>query len=144
MTRVDFAFGAHDRLVQAAQTTVRQVSKGARVFVYASDAARLKAYGQLLWTHEDTSFVPHETLGPSLDDQVPVYLVSQATWPLLHRAIRDTDWLINLNDDCPPDLQSLTRVLEIVSQDTVDIEQARARWRHYQTLGAQLQAHKLS
>jgi len=144
VTRVDFAFGARDRLVQAAQTAVRQVSKGARVFVYSSDAARLKAFGQLLWTHEDTSFVPHEVLSSSLDDHVPVYVVNEATWPLLQPAIRDTDWLINLNDDCPPDLQSLTRVLEIVSQDTVDIEQARARWRHYQTLGAQLHAHKLS
>jgi len=144
MTRVDFAFGARDRLKQAAETTGRQVRKGARVFVYSPDSQRLKAYGQLLWTLDETSFVPHEALGSGLDDHTPVYLVGETEWSLLQPVVRDTDWLINLADDCPPDVQFLSRVLEIVSQDAVDAEQARARWRHYQTLGLELHAHKLS
>ena len=144
MTRVDFAFGAPDRLAQAARTTMRQVLKGTRVFVYCADTQRLKTFGQLLWTVDDTAFVPHEALTTDIDDQVPVYLVSPPTWSLFETSVRETDWLINLDDECPPDLKALTRVLEIVSQDSLDIEQARARWRHYQTLGAELQAHKLS
>ena len=144
MTRVDFAFGAPDRMTQAARTTMRQVLKGTRVFVYCTDADRLKAFGQLLWTVDDTAFVPHEVLTAKVDDQVPVYLVSQPTWSLFESTVREADWLINLDNDCPPDLKALTRVLEIVSQDALDIEQARARWRHYQAHGAKLQAHKLS
>jgi len=143
MTRVDFAFNADARVAQAARSTLRHVARGARLFVYCDDPDRLKAFDLALWSTQDTTFVPHEMLHDGIDD-LPVYLVDQASWPLVAARATDTDWLVNLDDDCPPEATLFTRVLEIVSQEDTDRELARARWRQYQAMGADLHAHQLA
>jgi len=144
MTRVDFAFNADARVAQAARSTLKHVARGARLFVYCDDPERLNAFDQALWTVEDTGFVPHEPLTDGVDADVPVYLVDQANWPLVAARAAPTDWLVNLDDDCPPETTLFNRVLEIVSQDENDRHQARTRWRQYQAMGLDLHAHQLN
>lgn len=143
MARVDFAFGASDRVTQAARTTLRHVAKGARVFAYSTQAPRLESFDQALWTIDDIAFVPHEPLGERATPGLRVYLVNAQSWGLLRETIGPGDWLLNLDDDCPPSIEGIDRVLEIVTEDDLDRELARTRWRHYQQLGAELHAHKL-
>lgn len=144
MTRVDFAFDADSRLAQAARSTLRHVTRGARVFVYCDDTQRLKQFDQVLWTVHDTAFVGREWLAePVQPFDVPVYLITQATWPLVASEVSNQDWLLNLDDDCPPEVTLFGRALEIVSVDSQDKQLARKRWRQYEAMGLELHAHRL-
>lgn len=142
--RVDFAFGAADRVAQAARTTLRQATKGVRVFAYCTDTKRLGQFDQALWAVDDTAFVAHEMFNDRATPNLPVYLVDQAGWAFLPKAIKPEDWLLNLDDECPPLFDGLRRVLEIVSNEDSDRQRARSRWRQYQQHGADLHAHKLA
>lgn len=144
MTRVDFAFDADSRVTQAARSTLRHVARGSRVFVYCDDTQRLEQFDQSLWTVDETAFIGREWLtqhAPMLD--VPVYLVTQSAWPLVAPQVSSQDWLLNLDDDCPPEVTLFTRTLEIVTLDDQDKKLARQRWRQYQSLGLELHAHRL-
>lgn len=143
MTRVDFAFDADGRVQQAARSILRHVARGARLFVYCDDPERMSQIDQALWSTGDTSFVPHEQLTSASAETLPVNLVDQAGWPLVAARISEADWLVNLDDDCPPEPTLFSRVLEIVSRDEADRQQARHRWRQYQALGLDLHAHQL-
>lgn len=146
MTRVDFAFDADARVQQAARSILRHVTRGLRLFVYCDDPARMTQIDQALWTIDHTAFVPHEPLADDTDEQIetlPVYLVNQATWPLVANRVSQSDWLVNLDDHCPPEPTLFTRVLEVVSRDEFDRQQARQRWRQYQAMELELHAHQL-
>lgn len=143
MTRVDFAFNAAARVEQAARSTLRHVARGARIFIYCDDAQRLKQIEQALWSVDDTAFVPHEMVSEHNQPDLRIYLVDQANWPLLAERVKPDDWLLNLDDQCPPETSLFKRVLEIVSQDDHDKAQARERWRQYQSMGFDLHAHQL-
>ncbi len=143
MTRVDFAFNASSRVDQAALSTLRHVARGARVFVYCDDPPRLKQFSERLWALDETSFVPHERLQAQASDGLSIYLVDQANWPLLAARVNQDDWMLNLDDQCPPEATLFSRVLEVVSQAPDDKELARARWRQYQAIGLTLQGHQL-
>lgn len=143
MTRVDFAFNAESKLVQAAVSSLRHILRGSRLFAYCDEPQRLGQYDQLLWTLEDTSFVGREPLTASCTLRVPIYLVNQANWPLVAAQVTADDWLLNLDDECPPEVTLFQRVLEIVGRDDADKAAARARWRQYQLMGLDLRAHQL-
>lgn len=142
-TRVDFAFDADSRVQQAARSILRHVARGARLFVYCDDPDRTKEIDQALWSTDDTAFVPHERLCDENNDPLPVWLVDQAAWPLVATRVSEADWLVNLDDDCPPEPSLFTRVLEIVTTSEVDRQSARERWRQYQSMGLELHAHQL-
>lgn len=143
MTRVDFAFDADHRVAQAARSILRHVARGSRLFVYCDDPDRMKQIDQALWTASDTAFVPHEPLIEGSAEELPVFLVDQAAWPLVADRVNESDWLVNLDDQCPPEPTLFARVLEIVSSDQTDRQEARERWRQYQAMGLDLHAHPL-
>jgi len=143
MTRVDFAFNAAARVEQAARSSLRHVARATRLFVYCDDSERLNQFDQALWSIDDTSFVPHDMIQEHQTEDLAVYLVDQAKWPLLVSRVQADDWLINLDDDCPPEVGLFSRVLEIVTQEDQDKAQARQRWRLYQSMGLELHAHQL-
>ena len=128
-TRVDFAFDADERVPQAARSILRHVARGARLFVYCDDLARMSQIDQALWSAEDIAFVPHEQLVDENTEVLSVNLVNQASWPLVANRVLPADWLVNLDDDCPPEPTLFTRILEIVTRDEADRQQARQRWR---------------
>ena len=143
MARIDFAFGATDKIVQACQTTLKQYLAGHKLVVYCSDAARLNAYDIKLWAVEPTAFVPHVMATDPLAEQTPIWLVSSDLEQALARAPAGV-WLLNLDEQCPPALGHIARVLEIVSEDDDDKAAARARWAHYKAKGHELKAHRLT
>ena len=148
MLRVDFAFGAHDRIAQAVRTTERHVSKGTTLMVFCDDDQRLERYDQQLWALEDTAFVAHERLTPHALEGLKVYLIDNESWPLLSAKLMtsayQSSWLLNLADHLPPEPQALSRILEVVGTEDDDREKARVRWRQYQKLGADLHSHRLT
>lgn len=142
MARVDFAFGATDKLSQACQTTLRQYVAGQTLVVFCSDLPRLKSFDQKLWAIDDAAFVPHVMADDPMAPHTPIILVAENLAQALERAPHGT-WLLNLDDQCPPEVGAITRILEIVSDEDEDKAGARARWRSYQSAGHDLRSHRL-
>jgi len=142
MARINFAFGATERLTQACQTTLKQYLAGQKMVVYASDIARLRQFDQKLWAVDGAAFVPHVWADDPLAPQTPIVLVNKDLARTLEGMSPDT-WLLNLDDACPPTCGVLERVLEIVSDESEDKEAARQRWRSYQAAGHDLKSYSL-
>lgn len=143
MTRIDFAFGANDRLRAACQVARKRYLAGQTLVVYCSEGDRLSAFDRLLWAFDDTSFVPHVLASDPLAAVTPVVLTAA---PPVAEAMHEAEprWLMNLDDNCPPGYDAFPRVLEIVTTDASDVLAARQRWRAYQTAGHALHAHDLA
>lgn len=140
-TRVDFAFGAADRLLKACEVTQKQVMAGRRLLVYTRSAARLGKFDRLLWQFEATAFVPHVMVDDPLAGRTPVLLAAQVPSPAL---ASEGTWLLNLDTECPPGAEQFERILEIVSGHPEDKAAARQRWRTYQESGFELRAFDIS
>jgi len=142
--RIDFAFGAPDRLRAACQTARKRYLAGRRLVVYCSDGSRLSAFDRMLWAFDDISFVPHVLAGDPLAPDTPVLLTAaDPAAALAHTGPAPEVWLLNLDDGCPPNYDGYERLLEIVSDDPADRQAARQRWRAYQAAGHALQSHDL-
>lgn len=148
MTRIDFAFGAPDRLRTACQVVRKRYLAGQRLVVYCKDGARLAAFDRMLWAFDDTSFVPHVLANDPLAADTPVILTAGDPQQAAAAAGRgdqpQPSWLLNLDSDCPPGFDAFERLLEIVSDAPEDKQAARQRWRTYQTAGHTPQSHDLS
>ncbi|MGE8678411.1 MAG: DNA polymerase III subunit chi [Achromobacter marplatensis] len=150
MTRIDFAFGAPDRLRMACQVVRKRVLAGQRLVVYCRDGSRLAAFDRMLWAFDDTSFVPHVLANDPLAPETPVVLTAgdpqqaaQAARPA-DGADQPLPWLLNLDNECPPGFDAFERLLEIVSDDPDDKQAARQRWRVYLNAGHTPQSHDLN
>ena len=62
MTRLDVAHGASHRLQVAANTVYKQYRNGQAIWVYCTDPKRLASFSKMLWSIEDTEFVPHHSI----------------------------------------------------------------------------------
>jgi len=76
MTRIDFAFGAPDRLRMACQVVRKRYLAGQRLVVYCKEGSRLAAFDRMLWAFDDTSFVPHVLANDPLAAETPVVLTA--------------------------------------------------------------------
>ncbi|MGN6580671.1 MAG: DNA polymerase III subunit chi [Bordetella sp.] len=141
--RIDFAFGAPDRLRSACQTACKQHQAGLRLVVYCSDGARLAAFDRMLWALDDISFVPHVLANDPLAPDTPVLLTAADPADALPADQAAQAWLLNLDDDCPPGYEVYARLLEFVSGDAIDRQAARQRWRVYQAAGHDLHSHDI-
>ena len=142
MARVDFAIGAADRVRQACQTTLRQFLARQPLAVYCRDPRRLRAFDEQLWSVDDTAFVPHVMADSPLAPATPVIMVADGLEAAL-ALLADPVWLLNLDDACPPSLDRVVRVLEIVSAGEEDKALARTRWKAYQAAGHEVHSHTL-
>lgn len=141
VTKVDFAFGAADRLLKACEVVRKQVAAGRRLVVYTRNEARLAKFDRLLWQFDATAFVPHVLTQDLLADRTPVLLEARQPDPALADAMT---WLLNLDTECPPGGEHYERILEIVSGHPDDKAAARQRWRAYQGAGLELRAFDIS
>lgn len=142
--RVDFAFNAPDRIAQAVDTTVKQVSRGVHLLVYCPERQRAEQYDQLLWHTDGTNFIAHDWLTTTALPNLPVYLLDEEGWSMAPPALFESRWLLNLHDECPPLPTGSSRILEIVSTDPAERQLARLRWRYYEQAGHTLHAHEIS
>ncbi len=143
MARVDFAIGAAERVRQACHTSLRQFLAGRPLTVYCTNPRRLRAFDEQLWSVDDAAFVPHVMATDPLAPVTPVIMVAEGLESALALRARPI-WLLNLDDDCPPSLDHVTRVLEIVSLDDEDKALARARWKAYQAAGHDVRSHDMN
>lgn len=142
MTEVDFHFNVPDRLAYSCRLLRKASRQGAGVAV-AGPAAVLDALDRLLWTFEDTEFVPHLRLGA--EARVPPRLQSTPVW-LVDAAQQASHLpvLLNLNEQPADGFESFARLIEVVGSDPVEREAARRRWRHYASRGYSIKAHEVA
>ena len=140
--RVDFAFGAPNRLRTTCDVVRKHYLAGRKLIIYQSDPKELKRLDSLLWGFEPTAFVPHVMINDPLAVQTPVLLCQQPQD--LPATVAPELWLINLNLMGPPLPSAFSRILEIVSHQEDDKQAARQRWRLYQQKGYDVRAYNLS
>src|SRR3546814_1040669 len=102
MTRIDFAFGASDRLRAACQAARKRYQAGQQLVVYCADGARLAAFDRMLWAFDDISFVPHVLASDPLAADTPVILTAAAPQPATAGGER--------SEEHTSELQSLMRI----------------------------------
>ena len=139
MTQIKFYHNAPDRLMAACSITAKAVRQGHRVLVHAPDEAVAQRFDSMLWTAQPLSFVPHVAADSPLAARTPVVIASRLDNP------PHTDVLVNLSDDPVP--EAFTRfemLVEIVSTQDSDRQQARQRWQAFKEQGHAITAFDLA
>ncbi len=139
LSEVEFHTGVADKLGFACRLLRKAYRRGVRVTVTAP-AATLAALDRELWIFEERDFVPHLRLGgggvrPGLAARTPIWLVEGAI------PAGAPEVLVNLGADALADLSAFSRIVEVLSADTVDAQAGRARWRDYKARGLAITHH---
>ncbi|HZZ93147.1 MAG TPA: DNA polymerase III subunit chi [Usitatibacter sp.] len=135
MTRIDFYRCAEDKLRFACRLASRAFEKSSRLVVYTPDVAMLRRFDELLWTYNQTRFVPHCMAGAAVAPETPIILAASG------ESLPHHDVLLNLADEWPPFFATFERLLEIVSTDDADKGRARERYSFYKQRGYELNVH---
>lgn len=139
--RVDFAFGAPNRLRTTCDVVRKHYLAGRKLIIYHTDSREMQRLDRMLWGFEPTAFVPHVMIDNELAAQTPILLCLRAED--LQTVSHPDNWLLNLDTQGPPLPTSFSRILEIVSNQEKDKQSARQRWRNYQQQGYELRGHNL-
>lgn len=145
MTRIDF-YIIEKGDDQAADTFICRLTEKAwsqnnSVYIQTSNEQHSKKYDELLWSFNDTSFVPHQFCSTESENSENVVLIghsSTADVPLHH------DVLINLNHEAPSFFSQFERVAEIITTDETSKIKGRERYQFYRDRGYALETHKMS
>jgi DNA polymerase-3 subunit chi len=138
MTEVQFHFNVPDRLVYACRLLRKALRSGARGISVTGPAPTLSRLDRTLWTFDPQEFIPHlllregEAVAPRLQG-TPIWLVERAELGAHHRV------LVHLGEEPALGFESFERLIEIVSTDADERNQARERWKHYAARGYTLQ-----
>lgn len=139
MTEVAFHFNAPDKVGYACRLLRKAAGQGARVVV-TGEAATLGELDTALWTFSALEFVPHcrDDAGEDIVANTPVVL-SQSLRATPHQQV-----LVNLGGAVPPGFERFERLIEVVTGDDGDRQEARGRWRHYADRGYSITRHDLN
>jgi DNA polymerase III subunit chi len=126
MTEVTFHFNVPDKVGHACRLLRKAVASGAKVVVTA-DSALLRDLDVALWTFAPLDFIPHcvATGSPAVLAASPVVL-AESPLAAPHQHV-----LVNLGSSVPEGFERFERLIEIVSVEDEDRQNARRRWKHY-------------
>ena len=139
MTRIEFHFNTSERLVYTCRLLRKARAQDSRIAVMAAPAT-LKQLDAELWRFQDVSFLAHCTE----QDPIEVQRASPVALGPDPHAWGIDDVLLNLGDEVPLGFERFARLIEIVSSDDHGRAHARLRWKHYKSLGYEIQQHDLS
>lgn len=142
MSIVEFHHGVPDKLAYACRLLRKAYRAGAQVVV-TGDAASLKALDRQLWVFDDRDFVPHvlavgEGAVPVRQHDTPIWLTADPG-----SAPGDRSVLVNIGQTIPPACDRFARLFEIVSNEAIDRQEGRVRWKSYAAKGWQVNPHEV-
>jgi DNA polymerase-3 subunit chi len=139
MTEVAFHFNAADKLGYACRLVRKAVGSAAQVVV-TGDSALLGQLDVALWTFQPLEFIPHcrEPGAPPAVLQASPVVLTEAPRSAPHHHV-----LVNLGDAVPDGFEAFERLIEVVTPDDADRQQARERWKHYAARGYNITRHDL-
>jgi DNA polymerase-3 subunit chi len=140
MTEVAFHFNVPDKLAYACRLLRKAAAAGSKVVV-TGEPDQLRTLDTELWTFSPTEFIPHCHVAAA-DAQVlaasPVLLAESA------RGTPHLQVLVNLGGTVPDGFERFERLIELVTQEDADRQQARGRWKHYADRGYAITRHDLA
>lgn len=140
MTRVAFYLlsgAGRDRRAVACRLVQKAWRQRAKVFVHCNDPTLARAVDELLWTFEDTAFLPHALQDDPHAADAAVIIGERDP------GSEHSDVLINLSPTVAPFFARFDRVLEVVEDEPSLKAEGRLRYRHYQERGYPLEVHEL-
>jgi DNA polymerase-3 subunit chi len=139
MTRIAFHFGAAQKWQYASRLLRKAVGRGSKVVVVV-DSMDMAQLENALWSLSPTEFIPHchANAAGSACQRSPIVLADSLQEPPHLGEV-----LLNLGVQVPLGFQAFERVIEVVSSDETERNQARARWRHYAQSGLQIDRHDI-
>jgi DNA polymerase III subunit chi len=129
-----------DKLAYACRLLRKATAAGSSVVVTGEPQA-LRTLDTELWTFSALEFIPHchaASAEPQVLSASPVVLADTA------RGTPHQQVLVNLGEAVPEGFERFERLIEVVSQDEGDRQQARARWKHYADRGYAIQRHDIA
>ena len=138
VTGIQFHFNVPDRLLYACRLLRKALRSGAGGVTVSAPLATLARLDKTLWTFDPQEFIPHvlvrrnESVAPRLV-RTPIWLVEDAEQGAHHPV------LVHLGEEPAVAFESFNRLIEIVSTDVEERENARRRWKHYAGHGYELQ-----
>jgi DNA polymerase-3 subunit chi len=118
-------------------------SQNNAVYVHTMNEQHAAKYDELLWTFNESSFIPHQLMKNEIIDEISknVLIGHQAEEEILST---HHDVLINLNHDTPSFFSQFERVAEIITTDETSRSKGRERYQFYRDRGYALETHKLT
>jgi DNA polymerase III subunit chi len=131
MTEIAFHVNAPDKLDYACRLLRATQKKSAQVLVLGQSYA-LKSLSSKLWAMSQTEFLPHclADAEPAVLAQSPIILSAE-----LPSSTTESQVLLNLGAVLPAGFERFERLIELVGQDSDDLQAARIRWKHYKDRG---------
>jgi DNA polymerase-3 subunit chi len=131
MTEIAFHVNAPDKLDYACRLLRATQKKSAQVLVLGQIDA-LKSLSSRLWALSTTEFLPHclADAEPAVLAQSPIVLSAE-----LPANAAESQVLLNLGAVLPAGFERFERLIELVGQDSDDLQAARTRWKHYKDRG---------
>tara|TARA_B100000579_G_C22835686_1_gene858600 strand:+ start:1735 stop:2178 length:444 start_codon:yes stop_codon:yes gene_type:complete len=99
--------------------------------VLIEDTKERERFDHLLWTFEQTSFIPH-----GVDNTYPVELTSDA-----FKAKKNI--LMNLGPSCPMEPEKFEIIVETAGHDESTRSEARLKFKKYKGHGIEISSHKI-
>lgn len=136
--KVDFYLLNNSELKAYWQLICRLTEKAYRqqaaVYINVADETLAEQLDQALWQYPKSSFLPHaKTSNASPLDSI---LLGINQKPASHYKL-----MLNCGNRVPEFYRQFTRILEVVSSDEKNKQQARCNYRQYQQANCQLQHH---
>ena len=138
MTQVFFYHGASDKIAAACALLSGAYAKKKPMLVFASGNEIANNIDRMLWTHSALSFIPHCRADSPLASDTPIQITNSLDQPF------QTERLMNLSLQMPPDFARFESLIEVVGQDDSDRSAARDRVRQYKEQGCDVRYFDLS
>lgn len=143
MPRVDFYLLEELQPENILRTVCRIADKAYQqqhqLLIYCQDKMQGQSLDKLLWTAQDTSFIPHVLWQNQSAIETPIIIFERSqSLPSQSR-----DILINLTPNIPDFFSQFQRIVEVVSADDTARQLARERFRLYRDQGAELHTHQI-
>ena len=140
MARADFYLIQKERfredpLLLVCELAKRGYAANLPMLILARDSAQAEALDDLLWSFDPDEYLPHQIVGDDEDELCPILIAT----PEMDVPARPL--LVNLRDEVPAG--SFDRVLEVVPADPSARGPLRERWKHYQSLGFELNKYDM-
>ncbi len=108
----------------------RARAQGYRVVVRAASSERVEHLNALLWTYDDSGFLPHGTARDGNPEHQPIWLSERAENP------NEAAMLVLVDGVEAEDVAAFTRIADLFDgNDPAAVEAARERWRRAATAG---------
>jgi DNA polymerase III subunit chi len=131
MTEIAFHVNAPDKLDYACRLLRATQKKSAQVLVLGQMDA-LKSLSAKLWAMSPTEFLPHCLADATAEVIAHSPIVLSAELPA---NAAESQVLLNLGAVLPTGFERFERLIELVGQDSEDLQAARTRWKHYKDRG---------